>query len=227
MRFSHVMKKNAEKLLLLIIILLIGSISTISAKEVCFSCHTGETYRSIYDSTAHGLKNVSCTDCHIKKKSTIQALLEKFINIFLFSFKNAHPAARPATETCLSCHSAINKLNMIAEDELPEKLQSIGMVMTHDKHFERRDSCKTCHRAGEFIKNEKLVVVSHDDPSGCVSCHHKLTHKKEEKYEKHIPSEVGCANCHSSKNKCPGMKNISDIKDSDRCTECHPNQYTF
>jgi hypothetical protein len=228
MRPSKVKKKKTGKLLLLIIILLIGSISTMNAKEVCFSCHTGETYASIYDSTAHGLKDVSCTDCHIKKtKSAIQAVLEKFTNIFLFSFKNAHPAARPATETCLSCHSAINKLNMIAEDELPDSLKAIGMVMTHDRHFARRDSCRECHRVGEFMKNEKLAIVSFDDPSGCVSCHHKLAHKREEKYDKHIPSEIGCANCHSSKNKCPRMKKISDIKDSERCTECHPNQYIF
>ena len=181
----------------------------------------------MYDSTAHGLKDVSCIDCHIQKKSTLAALVEKVVNIFLFSYKNAHPATRPTTETCLSCHSAINKLNMIAEDELPEKIQPIGLIMAHDKHYARRDSCRTCHRAGVFLKNEKLAIVSFDDPSGCVSCHHTLAHKKEEKYEKHIPSELGCANCHSSTNKCPSMKTISDIKDSDRCTECHPNQYTF
>ncbi len=207
---------------------IIGVMTSVYSKENCFTCHTGEAYSSTYDSTAHGLKKIACADCHIRQDNGFFTIIrEKFLKTILFSFKNAHPAARPATQTCLSCHRAINKLNVIAEDALPDSIKTIGMVITHDKHFERRDSCNTCHTTGAYVKNEILALVSHDDPSGCVSCHHNLTHKKPSKYEIYYPLETGCAHCHIAKNKCPGLKNISDIKDSDRCTECHPNQYSF
>jgi hypothetical protein len=72
-----------------------------------------------------------------------------------------------------------------------------------------------------------LALVSRDDPIGCVSCHRDIAHVKPTKYDTPFPQEKTCALCHNSANKCPSMNKISDIKDKSRCTECHPNQYSF
>ncbi len=219
--------KNISKGTIIFFLSVMGIMSTTSSKEICLSCHTGVAYTNVYDSTAHGRKGVQCVECHVEKKSVLRTLWDSFVNLITFSYKNAHIAQRPTTETCLSCHCAINKFNIVAEDALPDSIKTIGLVISHDKHYERRDSCNTCHQPGNFTDNEVIALVSYDDPSGCVSCHQNISHVKEDKYTRHIPMEKECVICHNAKNKCPAMKNICDIKDSECCTECHPNQYSF
>jgi hypothetical protein len=199
-----------------------------NCEEACLYCHKGDEFTSIYDSSTHGQKQIKCGDCHINlSQSRFKVLLKKYLHLFTFSFKNAHIAERPATGTCLSCHRAINKLNIIAEDELPEQLKPIGMVVSHKKHYGLRDSCNTCHTNGKFKDNKVLAKVSQNDPMSCVACHMELAHTKPQKYKIYYPAEKICANCHNSANKCPEMKDISDVKSNETCTECHPNQYSF
>jgi hypothetical protein len=196
--------------------------------EACLFCHTDSSFTSIYQSTSHGSKKVSCADCHVdRRQSGIRAVWDKVFYSITFSYKNAHPAGMPATRTCAGCHSAIDKFNVVAEAALPQEVKAIGMVVAHDKHSALRDSCMTCHRAGKYRKNKILAIVSRDDPMGCVSCHHGIAHSKPEQFNAPFPSERTCAYCHNSANKCPSMKKISDVKDKSRCTECHPNQYSF
>jgi len=121
----------------------------------------------------------------------------------------------------------MDKFNNVADAALPEKLKSIGLVVAHSKHSALRDSCRICHTVGKFKNNVILKKLSFDDPMGCIACHQGVVHVRPEKYDTPFPLEKTCANCHTSSNKCPAMKKISDIKDKSRCTECHPNQYSF
>jgi nitrate/TMAO reductase-like tetraheme cytochrome c subunit len=196
--------------------------------EVCLYCHSDSSVTSVYKNTSHARKKVTCVDCHLdRSRSNLKALWDKIFYSISFSYKNAHPAGIPTTRTCISCHNAIDKFNIIAEAALPEKVKTIGMVVSHDKHSALRDSCMKCHGAGKYKKNKTLAIVSRDDPMGCISCHHGVAHLKPDKYDVPFPSEKTCALCHNSANKCPSMKKISDVKDKSRCTECHPNQYSF
>lgn len=196
--------------------------------EACLYCHSDSAVTSIYQSTSHARKKVTCADCHLdRSRNGLKALWDKIYYSITFSYKNAHPAHLPTTRTCTSCHNAIDKLNVIAEAELPKEVKSIGMVVAHDKHSALRDSCMRCHNAGKYRKNKTLAIVSRDDPMGCSSCHHGIAHSKPEQYDFPFPSERTCAYCHNAANKCPSMKKISDVKDKSRCTECHPNQYSF
>lgn len=209
-------------------ILMIWAAFPVFSKEACLYCHTDSSFTAVYQGTSHGRKKVSCTDCHIdRSRSPWETLRDVFIHSLTFSYKNAHPARRPTTRTCTSCHNAINKFNNVAEAELPEKLKTIGMVIAHDKHSVKRDSCLACHGEGKFPDNKVLALVSRCDPMGCPSCHQGIAHKKPPKYGMHFPTEKTCALCHNSGQKCPFMKKISDVKDKARCTECHPNQYSF
>jgi hypothetical protein len=197
-------------------------------KEACLYCHTDSSVATVYQGTSHAKKKVSCADCHLdRSQSDLRHLWDKIFYSITFSYKNAHPAGRPTTRTCTGCHNAIDKFNIVAEAALPEKIKPIGMVIAHDKHSALRDSCMTCHSSGKFRKNKVLALISRDDPMGCVSCHYGVAHVKSEKYDIPFPAEKTCALCHNAANKCPSMKKISDVKDKNRCTECHPNQYSF
>ena len=147
-------------------------------EESCIYCHSDSSFTVVYDSSSHGLKGVSCNDCHVKSASILGFLGKKYLDMLTFSFKNAHTAERAATENCLKCHQAINHFNVIAQDALPEPLQSIGMVIEHQKHFNLRDSCMTCHASGKFKGNKALQMVSHSDPMGCAACHINISHEK-------------------------------------------------
>jgi nitrate/TMAO reductase-like tetraheme cytochrome c subunit len=196
--------------------------------ESCLYCHSDSSVTSVYRGTSHGRKNVTCADCHVdRSQSGLRALWNKIFYSITFSYKNAHPAGRPTTRTCTSCHNAVDKFNVVAETALPEKLKAIGMVIAHDKHSALRDSCMTCHKGGAYRKNKILAIASRDDPMGCISCHHGIAHEKPQQFNAPFPSEKTCALCHNSSNRCPSMKKISDVKDTKRCTECHPNQYSF
>lgn len=214
-------------LFLLLTILLVAP-SSVTGKEACLFCHTDSSFTRIFDSSSHAKKKVSCIDCHVdRSQSDAEQLWQKIWSTLTFSYKNAHIADLPTSSTCISCHQATGKFNVVAEAALPEKLKTIGLIIAHDKHIALMDSCKTCHKPGSFKKNKTLGLLSRGDPIGCIACHNNIVHARPEKYGVPFPAEKGCGICHTASNKCPSMKKISDIKDKSRCTECHPNQFSF
>jgi hypothetical protein len=226
LNLSH-QERTMSKQTLYLLVTLFFAVPSIG-KESCLYCHTDSSVTRIFDSTAHAKKKISCADCHVdRSQNDLEQLWRTVRTTFTFSYKNAHIADLPTSRTCLSCHEATGKFNVVAEAALPEKLKTIGLIIAHDKHMALMDSCKTCHKPGSFTKNKTLGLLSHSDPVGCIACHSNIAHVRPEKYGVPFPTEKGCGLCHNASNKCPSMKKIADIKDKSRCTECHPNQFSF
>ncbi len=193
---------------------------------LCTHCHRDSAYNRVYDNSSHGKKGVDCFDCHADE-NILANLGRKVSGLFTFSFKKTHLATKTTDQNCLRCHAAIGRFNYVAREQLPEKLKDIGLVIDHKRHMELRDSCRACHGHGKKIRGLVFKRINARDPMGCAACHVDIAHATPSKYDINYPSEDQCGLCHGKAPTCPSLKKISNVKDKGRCTECHPNQYSF
>ncbi len=200
--------------------------SQIMIHATCTHCHKDSSFNKVYENSSHGEKGVDCFSCHVDG-NILTNIKNKIIGLASFSFSKTHLATYAKDENCLKCHEAIGHFNYVAKEALPEKLKDIGLTINHKRHIELRDSCLACHAKRKLPMNPVFKFIQAKDPMGCAACHNNIAHAVPSKYETNYPTEDQCGYCHGKEKKCPLLKNISDVKDKTRCTECHPNQYSL
>jgi len=183
----------ASGILLIVLALGLGFKNYSESPAFCKSCHVMEPAYQSWGNSPHN--KVKCVECHADPgfKGFLEAKLNGVRQAAVYFTNPPEPGsanlkADVENDRCIECHRAIDGLNVIAKESLPDSLKKLGLRVNHEGHMEEGVKCSTCHKQAIHNKGNKEVLMP--DMDLCFSCHNN-TFYNGKKLKK------DCTVCHS------------------------------
>jgi len=170
--------------------------------EICATCHQDEAKSFATNAhtklvAEHGVKDVSCEDCHGPAKAHVESGGNAST---LFRFTKA--TSKEVDEKCLACHVG-NHPNS-----------------TRSSHGAGLVGCTNCH---SIHKSEPHTAsLKEDQPKVCYQCHTDINAAFMQPFHHRVPEGlIKCTDCHDPHGTFqPKMVRLSATQDA-ICTKCH------
>lgn len=154
-------------------------------------------YRFVHDPVTRG----ECLECHSPHQSAYEALLEK-----------------PERETCLSCHSEVEKTLIAAghiHEPVSSECRSCHLAHAGDEPRLLREKpvplCLGCHETiAEAVRKGPQFHASSTGDYYCIACH--APHAGQSRGLVRSPVAPGCFHCHDEEIVLDSGRRIADIR---------------
>lgn len=230
----------------------IVSIELTALTPFCGTCHSMKEVYGQWEKSSHANprigSSVGCSDCHVRE-GTIGLVKDHIVNgtLQLFAeFTHSHVPAKPIVTTamhderCIDCHrSVIGKNYELSPQRLPERLEEIGLVVSHRFHYELRDFesdeasdlkvLEKVRSVGDlsFDERAELSFLQKVEKGNCAQCHERKGPYGELRKDRsvHLDQPMTCISCHADVVHRDEYVHGRAIPDRRSCATCHDGSY--
>lgn len=200
------------------------SLQTVAEKnDICMKCHSNDSYKMLWTSSAHQRNGVACVDCHtimtsvskernLAKVKIAETCFQCHTQRKAQSLRTNHMPYREGKMTCSDCHNPHGGVGpkMLKEATVNETCYTCHMEKRGPflwEHAPVRENCGNCHDP-HGTNNHKSTVAKM--PFLCQRCHANTNHPSNAYYDPRAVTGTtaalpptgawmynrGCINCH-------------------------------